>query len=199
MTGVGIAHRLVESSDETVGAHLTELTMRKIISIHFVAAMLLGGCSSASRNQSTQAAAPAGAATTVAVTTVAATQRFRPMLVTTRGTHMSADGRWRIGVSEDAVELSRWNAYSDGQGGGVRGWSSISPNGFKPLPDWFVFVESESRVWAYDGGVQLLVYTETWNGRESTATIAPGDSGPMPAEVRERIPEAKLKTMRPQE
>jgi len=133
-----------------IGNTLARFAMRNIISILLGVLTVLVGCHSPSPTQS-QMTAPTGA------TAVAATQPFRPMLVTTHGTHASSGGRWRIGVSESAVELSRWNAYSDGHGSGVSGWSSISPQGWKPQAGWFVFVESESRVWAYDGGLQVLV------------------------------------------
>jgi hypothetical protein len=162
--------------------------MRNIISILLVAATVLVGCYPTSRvhTQTTKTAAP----------TVTAPPRFRPMLVTTLGTHTSFDGQLRIDVSEDDVDLSRSFAHGDGPGNGVKGWHTISPTGWRAQSGWFVLVESESRTWVYDGGRQLLVYTETWDDKGLNTTVSASDlSDSVPAEVLARIPESKRKAM----
>ena len=160
--------------------------MRNIIPILFVAATVLVGCHSPSRVH-THTAAP----------TVAAALPFRPMFVTTPGTHTSSDGSWRIGVSESSLDLSRSIAHSDGKGFTSSGWSTISPQGWKAQAGWFVFVESESSVWAYDGDRKLLLQTETSSGNHSTAaTYSRGFPCAVPAEVLARISESARKTIK---
>jgi hypothetical protein len=165
--------------------------MRDDISILFIVATVLVGCSSPSQ-VSTQTTQPLR----IAAPTVAAPPAFHPMLVTSPGTHTSPDGRWRIGVSESALDLSRSFAHDDGRGTAVSGWSTISPQGWTAQPGWFVFIQSESNVWVYDGDDRLLLYTESSTGNQSTGTISSGAfSCPVPAEVLTRIPEPARKAM----
>ena len=69
---------------------------------------------------------------------------------------------------------------------------------------WFVYVENESRVWAYDGGSMIYLDTETSSGgNNSSGAICYGvfrtdtfDSNfpcAVPAEVIARLPEQKRK------
>jgi len=74
--------------------------MRYNIAVILLAATVLAGCHSPSPVH-TQTAAPLP---------------FRPMLITTLGTKTSPGGVWRIGVSENSLDLSRSAAYSDGEG-----------------------------------------------------------------------------------
>src|SRR5436190_6630952 len=127
--------------------------MRNIIPVVFVAATALVGCHSSSRVH-TQTAAP----------NVAAPPSFRPMLMTTLGTNTSSDGTWRIGVSEGSVDLSHSTGHDDGKGFTTSGWSTVSPQEWKAQTGWFVFVESGSRVWVYDGDRKLLLDTKTSSG-----------------------------------
>jgi hypothetical protein len=118
------------------------------------------------------------------------------MLVTTFGTHTSSDGRWRIGVSDSSVDLSHSFAHNDEQGGSVSGWSTISPQGWKPQAGWYVFVESESRVWAYDGDRKLLLDSELFSGNQSTGAIYENNFPcAVPAEVLARISEPARKAI----
>jgi hypothetical protein len=61
----------------------------------------------------------------------------------------SPDGSWKIGVSEDAIHFAR----------PASGEVSFTPDshGWRAKAGWFVFIESESRVWAYDGDRQLYL------------------------------------------
>lgn len=118
------------------GHRIYHSTMRNTIPILLVAATLLAGCHSPSPVHP-QAAAP---------------PPFQPMLITVFGTHPTPDGSWKIGVLEDSIDFAR-----PGSGG-----MSFTPDsrGWKAQTGWFVFVESESRVWAYDGDRRLYLDTE---------------------------------------
>ena len=94
-----------------------------------------------------------------AAPTVAALPPFHPMLITAFGTHPSPDGSWKIGVSEDSIDFAR----------PASGGTSFTPDshGWRAQAGWFVFIESKSRVWAYDGDRQLYLDTETSYGNNS--------------------------------
>jgi hypothetical protein len=105
-------------------------------------------------------------------TQAAAPPPFHPMLITTLGTKTSPDGIWRIGVSESSLDLSRSAAHAG----------------------WFVYIESEFRVWAYDGDRSLILQTETPSGPNSGGTTYSGRFPcAVPAEVFSRLPEQKQK------
>jgi hypothetical protein len=128
-----------------------------------------------------------------ATPTVTALPPFHPMLITTFGTH--PDGSWKIRVSEDSIDF---------------GGASFTPDshGWRAQAGWFVFIESESRVWAYDGDRQLHLDTETSYGNNSHGTaIYCGvfratnfDSNfpcAVPSEVISHLPEQKQKQIQP--
>jgi hypothetical protein len=156
--------------------HIIRFTMRYTIPILFIAATLLVGCHSPSQVH-TQTTAP----------TVAALPPFRPMFITTTFCiQTSPDGSWKIGVSEDAIHFAR-------PAGGETSY------GWRAKAGWFVFIESESRVWAYDGDRQIYLDTQTSN----TGSIYYGvfratnfDSNfpcAVPAEVISHLPEQRQK------
>jgi|ERR1700722_1739612 len=118
--------------------------MRYIVPILFVAATFLAGCHSPSQVH-TQAAA----------STAVTPPPFRPMLISVFGTYPSPDGSWKIGVSEDAIHFARPASAE----------VSFTPDshGWRAKAGWFIFIESESRVWAYDGDRQLYLDAETSN------------------------------------
>ena len=105
--------------------------MRNILPI-LIAAIALVGCHTPSTIH-TQTAAPA----------VATPPPF-PMLITTLGTYSSPDGSWQIEVSEDSINLRGLGFTPDS-------------HGWRAQAGWFIFSESESRVWAYDGGSRLYL------------------------------------------
>jgi hypothetical protein len=163
--------------------------MRNIILIVFVAATLLVGCHSPSLVH-TQRAAP----------TVAAPPPFRPMLITTLGTNTSSNGTWRIGVSETSLDFTHLIAASDGRGFTMSGSSTVSPQGWRAQAGWFVFIESESRVWAYDGNRKLTLQAETVSGNNSTgATYSSRYPCAVPVEVFSRLSEPAQKAIKPHE
>jgi hypothetical protein len=112
----------------------------------FVAATVLAGCHS----PHAQPSAPA----------VAARPPFQPMLITVFGTHPTPDGSWKIEVSDDSI------GFNCVPGGSTISFTSDS-HGWKAKPGWFVFVESQSRVWAYDGGNMIYLDTETTKGENN--------------------------------
>jgi len=156
--------------------------MRYNIPIIIVATTVLVGCHSLSRVHSQPAAA-----------TVAARPPTRPMLITTPGTHPTADGAWRVEVSESLLAISRSNTA---RGEGWTGWSTVSPAAWRAQAGWFVFVENESRVWAYDGDRKLLLQTETFSGNHSTGTTySSAFPCAVPAEVFSRLSEPAQKAI----
>jgi hypothetical protein len=123
--------------------------MRYIIPILFVGAILLAGCHSPSI-VSTQTATPAPL-------------QFHPLLITTPGTITTSDGELRIVVSDRSLDLSHGGiAVSYPYPTGMIGIGSNS--GWTTHAGWFVFVESDSKVWAYDGDRLLMLDTCTPNG-----------------------------------
>ena len=159
-------------------------TMRYIIPILFVAATLLAGCHSPSQVH-TQKVAP----------TVAAPPPFHPMLITVFGTHPSPDGSWKIGVSEDAIHFAR----------PASGEVSFTPDshGWRAQAGWFVFIESKSRVWAYDGNHQIYLEAKTAHGGALYYGVFRAtnfDSNfpcAVPPEVISHLPEQKQKEIQP--
>jgi hypothetical protein len=138
--------------------------MRYIIPILFIAATLLVGCHSPSIVSSQTAAPPP----------------FQPMLIISLGT--MSDGRWKISVSEAALDLSR-----PGCSIGVPLWTART--------GWLVFVESDSRVWAYDGEHPLWLSTVNASGAGVMWTnyVSPRFPCAVPSEVFSRLPESAQK------
>lgn len=161
--------------------------MRNIIPILFVAATVLMGCHSPSMVH-TQTATP----------TVAAPPPFRPMLITTLGTNSTADGTWRVAVSAASLDLSRSHA-THGEGWTASGWTTTGFGTASPWTahaGWFVFIESESRVWAYDGDRLLILKTYSSSGVNASSSIY--DSRfpcVVPAEVFSRLSEPARKAI----
>ncbi len=125
--------------------------MRNIIPILIVASTVLAGCHSPSKVP-TQTAAP----------TAVAPQPFRPMFVTTRGTNSTPGGPWSIAVSPDGGSLHMiytQELVGDHERDVIT--LTTSPAGWKAQPGWFVYIQSETNVWAYDGDRSLILHTQT--------------------------------------
>jgi hypothetical protein len=163
----------------------------RITPILIVAAAVLAGCQSRSPVHP-HTAAP----------TVPAPLPFRPMLMTSFGTNTSSDGSWRIGVSERSLDLSR-SAAAHGEGWTSSGWTTTGFGTASPWTThagWFVFAESESRVWAFDGDRLLILKTYVSNGRNSSSAIYDHRFPcAVPAEVFSRLPERKQKEVQTRE
>jgi len=83
-------------------------------------------------------------------------ERPVPMLFTDFGVHTSADGHWRVEVHEHkelvVVRLGRGVSSSHR----VIGWQAHT--------DWFAVIDTESRVWVFDGLQNLTLVTWTTTG-----------------------------------
>ena len=91
------------------------------------------------------------------------------MLVTTFGMNSTADGAWSVEVSDSSLALSRYHvARGEGWTGSDR--VTTSPQGWRAHAGWFVFVENESRVWAYNGERLLLLHAYEADGQNSRGT-----------------------------
>jgi hypothetical protein len=136
------------------------------------------------------------------------------MLITTFGTNTSSDGKWQLEISEDSLWLTRFAAaHSDGKRLPMLG---PTPDGlhWRAHAGWFVFIESESRVWAYDGDRLLELFNfsgdsssrfSCWlpasSGTNSSTTVywSPWLSCAVPEEVVSRLSEPAQKAIRKRE
>jgi hypothetical protein len=162
--------------------------MHHIIPVLFVVAAVLMGCHS-----------PRVVPSQTTPSNVAAPPPFRPMLITTLGTNATPDGTWRVAVSEASLDLSHSYA-AHGEGWTTSGWTTTGFGTASPWtaqPGWFVFIESESRVWAYDGDRRLILKTYTSSGVNSSSCVYDsGFPGAVPAEVFSRLSEPARKAIK---
>jgi len=142
------------------------LFMRTSTALIFIAAAVLVGCHSPSKVGPQSAASAAATRPT-----------FRPMLITTPGTNTTLDGVWRVSVSKTSLELSR-SMSGQGEGWTSSGWDTTSwhnedrPEWWTAHAGWFVFLESESRAWAYSGDRRLILLAYTrLSGTNASASI----------------------------
>jgi len=93
------------------------------------------------------------------------------------------DGSWQIDVSETSLQLSR------------PGSSEHYP--WKTHTGWFVFIESNSRVWAYDGEHELLLSTVEKHGNSEGWTDYDSPKFPcgVPSKVYSRLSAAAQKAI----
>lgn len=123
---------------------------------------------------------------------------FQPMLMTSFGTNTTSDSSYRIGAMESSLDIC-WLSGPDAPGGPMLSWSSsISPGDWKAKPGWFVYVQSHTNVWAYDGDRQLVLHTEVVSGNNTAnGSMYPGNYPcPVPDEVFSRLSERKQKEIR---
>jgi hypothetical protein len=107
-------------------------------------------------------------------------------LIELTGGHDSVCGQWRVVVSQrdGSLHVSRFS---------TTGNVTINPEVWRASKGAFVFVESDSRVWAYDGGADLLMFAASTEGLISYGPHGfpcelPEDvASRLPAEVGERI------------
>jgi hypothetical protein len=120
---------------------------------------------------------------------------FRPVLITTLGTDTPPDGTWRIEVSEHALDLSHAAANNG------HAWTTTSlgtAGQWTAHPGWFVFIETTSRVWAYDGDRSLLLLAYTSSGANSSSTIYDRHFPcPVPPEVLSRLTDPARNALKP--
>jgi hypothetical protein len=138
-------------------------------------AFLAAGCA----HQKEQASAPAPPAVV--------TNQF----VTTFGEH-SVGGIWKVRVprADRTVEVGAYGA-------------SMRPDGWRAQDGWFVLVENDRRVWAYDGNLGLLLFDAIKNPEGSAAGSFGSMQGPtrfncpVPEAVLTRISDAARKAIKP--
>lgn len=126
---------------------------------------------------------------------------FRPLLITTLGTNSSSDGTWEIGVTEKEVGFSRLEVLHPAEGLTFSNKTTLGipaaagqTSGWKTGPGWFVFIENESRVWAYNGVRELFLETYTSHGTDSSGSASYCNHFPcaIPDEVFSRLsPQAR--------
>jgi hypothetical protein len=153
--------------------------MRYAIPILGLAATVIVGCHS-----------PSPARNQTATRTVAALPAVNPVLITTPG-RSTSDDTWRIGIDQagNSLDLSHHELLT-GEGWSNSVWTTTSPDGWKTHAGWFVFIENESRVWAYDGDRLLILDVE----KPGKGTLySSGFPCAVPTEVFSRLPERKQK------
>jgi hypothetical protein len=124
----------------------------------------------------------------------AAPPPFHPKLITNLG--ITPDGSWRIGASETNLDLT------DSQGSSI-GWGLGSSHEWETQPGWFVFIETESRVWAYNGDRDhMLMLTAEWsrgNGASGSTYWERGFPCTVPIEVFSRLAKPAQEAIRKDE
>jgi hypothetical protein len=93
---------------------------------------------------------------------VVARASFQSVLITNVSSYpLPKYGRWQIGLTPkgDYLDLAFHELPEDGWPVSV--WNIVSVDNWKTRPGWFVFIESESKVWAYDGDQLLILVVET--------------------------------------
>ena len=112
--------------------------------------------------------------------------------ITTFGGVSSSDCPWAVSVSDTNQTFHISYRYS-----GTNFSASLSadsPSGWKAKTGWFVFIESDERIWAYDGGssLELLAIKFRKLGPALTSYGSYSFPCPVPAEVFARLtPEAQ--------
>lgn len=147
---------------------------------------LLTGCAhpKASPSPPLSTAHPATAAGTQP-TNAAAPAASAPRLIATFGDH-AVGNHWKVRVpeAERTVEI---------------GWDGTSqkPSDWRARDGWFVFVENDRRVWAYDGDRDLLLFSYTPQRNGGTYAVSgPKNFGvPVPDAVLTRLSEAGRKAI----
>lgn len=138
--------------------------MRNILPIVVGSATIFAGCHSPSSDYPS-VAAPA----------------FHPTFITSRGTNTSSDGFWQVVVSSagDSLDLSHHESLK-GKNWSNSVWTTDSPHGWTAKAGWFVYIESDSRIWAYDGErfLRLLTFTPgsgAWYGPSRFPCAVPAE------------------------
>lgn len=111
--------------------------------------------------------------------------------ITTFGEH-SVGGIWKVRVplGERTVEVGAYGA-------------SMQPDGWRAQDGWFVLVENERRVWAYDGDRDLLLFGAAKNPEGRPAGSVGSLQGPtkfncpVPDAVLARLSDAIRKAIKP--
>jgi hypothetical protein len=113
------------------------------------------------------------------------------MLITNAGTHTAPGGNWRVEVrvEDGSLHISRLRPGMT---------STTCVGGWTAQPGWFAFVESGSRVWAFDGVRHLSLTAHESQTAISETLISYGpDRFPceLPYAVASRLPEEFCRTI----
>jgi len=97
------------------------------------------------------------------------------------GSYSSDSSPWKVSIHEDKPPQFGYDR-KDGIGTG------ISPSAWRPHKGWFVFIENDSRLWAYDG-VDSLLLAEVSPDKGALYDLSSLAIMP-PSEVLKRLPES---------
>jgi len=97
---------------------------------------------------------------------------------------------WTVAVRSNAIHIGPRTA-----GFILKFSSTVSPTKWEAHPGWFVFAESEQRVWVFDGDREVLLLEST--PERSHLVGSPLKHYPVPAAVAERLPESLRKEIPP--
>ena len=97
------------------------------------------------------------------------------------GSYSSNSSPWKISIHQDKPPEFGYNR-KNGIG------TAVSPSAWRPHKGWFVLIENDSRLWAYDG-VDTLLLTEVSPDKGALYDLSSLAVMP-PPEVLERLPES---------
>jgi hypothetical protein len=118
----------------------------------------------------------------------------QPMLITTPGVHTSPDGASRVEISGEDSRLHVTRLTHTDLGTST---ATSTPEGWSAQPGWFVFIDSDGRVWAYDGNSGLLMYEVQRAGVSVSQTVWDANYPcPVPEPVLTKLRELSRKGLR---
>jgi hypothetical protein len=104
------------------------------------------------------------------------------------GSYHNTESPWSVTVREDKppqfAYKGDWGLVSS---------TAVSPEGWLPHKGWFVCIEDKSRLWAFDGGKELLLVEVKKEG--STLYGLETLPAPPPRDVIERLPDSIRKKL----
>jgi hypothetical protein len=162
--------------------------MHNYITFFALIALLLVGC--AHRKEQASAPVYSPPAATGTLRTLAPPTVVTNQLITTFGEH-PVGGIWtvRVPVEDRSVEVGAYGGFT-------------KPSGWRAQAGWFVLVENDRRVWAYDGDRNLLLFEVTRNPEGSPEGSVGSLSGPtkfgcpVPEAVLTRLSDAARKAIK---
>ena len=74
------------------------------------------------------------------------------------GSYSSDSTPWKVTINEDKPSQFRYNPKN------ALG-TIVSPSAWHPHKGWFVFIENDSRLWAFDGNGKMLLFANNRKGQ----------------------------------